>query len=89
MVCSLSLRFIVSPLSATFNAIDKIKPVATWQWGYFILTISLIPLGKIIEDASSFIFVYAVLDTLAYTVYWIMIYSSVNKFDQEIANEVL
>jgi len=81
MVVAYAIRFVVAPLSQIFFALEKIKIVSFWQFGYFIGISSLLLVrGLQIED---FIFYYVIIEIVFYLFYLILILSVSNKYDEK------
>ena len=81
------LQFVVSPVSIFFTAFEKLKVVAIWQIGYFILVSSLFFFKKYgIED---FIWIYTIINIFAYLVYWLLIYFVAKKNDRQISSGLI
>ena len=70
LIFSYAIKFIVSPLSMSIIALEKLRWSALWQFSYFALIIGLFFLkGKSIEE---FFITYAFLEILIYLVYFII-----------------
>jgi len=82
LVFTYGVRFIVSPLTSTFIALEKVKISSIWQVFYFIIILSFYLLDKI--DLSTFILYYVLIDILAYLIYAIMIIKIAINNDQNI-----
>lgn len=71
------LRMVVSGLSVTLQALRRLKWVAVWQVMYFVAIVLIaVPYGWTFEQ---FLVVYAVVDTIAYVVYGVMIVVGVRR----------
>lgn len=71
------LRMVVSGLSVTLQALRRLKWVAVWQVIYFVAIVMIaVPYGW---DFEQFLLVYALVDTLAYVVYGVMIVVGVRR----------
>ena len=83
MVISYALRFVVAPLSQIFFALEKVKTVSYWQYGYFIGMGCLFFLpGKSI---NTFISWYVMIEVLAYLIYLVLILAVAKKYDRSLA----
>ena len=82
LVFSYAIKFVVSPLTAIFTALEKIKISSIWQIGYFILIGSL----YLLKDLSieEFLFYYIILDLFAYSIYYFLLISVCKKYDNKI-----
>lgn len=70
LIFSYAIKFIVSPLSVSIIALEKLKWSALWQFSYFILIISLFFLkGKSFEE---FFIIYAILEIVIYLLYFVI-----------------
>tara|TARA_B100001758_G_scaffold210249_1_gene192895 strand:- start:208 stop:1527 length:1320 start_codon:yes stop_codon:yes gene_type:complete len=68
LIFSYAIKFIVSPLSVSIIALEKLKWRALWQMTYFSLIISLFFLkGKSIEE---FFIIYAIIEVGIYLLYF-------------------
>ena len=82
MVGAYAIRFVVAPLSQIFFALEKIKIVSFWQFGYFIGISSLLLVrGLQIKD---FIFYYVIIEIVFYLFYLILILNVSNKYDKKV-----
>ena len=79
LVFSQSLKFIVSPLSASLVALSDVKYSAFWQIAYFILIGSLF----FIENVSIYdlLKIYLIIDLCAYTIYYFIIRFRIMKYE--------
>lgn len=84
LVFSYAIKFVVSPLTAIFTALEKIKISSIWQIGYFILIGSL----YLLKDLSieEFLFYYIILDLFAYSIYYFLLISVCKKYDNKITS---
>ena len=82
MVIAAAVRFVASPLSATLNAIDKIKPMSYWQWFYFGFILLLIPLSNFYSNPIDFLRVYVLIDICSYLLYWLVTYKFASAHDK-------
>ncbi|MCD4745757.1 MAG: oligosaccharide flippase family protein [Bacteroidales bacterium] len=82
LVFSYSIKFIVSPISIVFPALEKIKIGAIWQIFYFCTIIILVFLPEIaIKD---FLFIYVGIELIAYAIYFFMIYKVTQNYDKSL-----
>ena len=79
LVFSQSLKFIVSPLSASLVALSDVKYSAFWQIAYFLLIGSLF----FIENVSLYdlLKIYLIIDLSAYTIYYFIIRFRIMKYE--------
>ena len=82
LVFAYAIKFVVSPLSSIFISLEKIKLSSIWQTLYFIAICSLFYL----EDSSleKFLTTYVIIDLLAYSVYYILIFSVAKNHDNQL-----
>lgn len=75
LVFSVVIKFIVSPLSTVFLAIDKIRVGSFWQLLYFLTTIVMLFIALMYEF-QVFLWIYIVHEIILYAIYFsLMIYS--------------
>jgi O-antigen/teichoic acid export membrane protein len=76
-----TLKFIVSPLSSTLIALQEVRYSAIWQVLYFAVMIWLfLQPGASIED---FTIRYCLIDLVAYSVYFGLIYSRIQNYEKQ------
>jgi len=82
LVFSYAIKFIVSPLTAIFTALEKIKISSIWQIGYFI-AIGCLYLFKdcTIEE---FLWNYVLIDLASYLIYYFLLIGVCKKYDTKI-----
>ncbi len=80
MVISYGIKFIVSPLSIILTALDKLKALAIWQFGYFITILTLSFLDFL--DIKQFLITYMGIDIIAYGMYLLLINHYVVKYEK-------
>jgi len=82
LVFSYAIKFIVSPLTAIFTALEKIKISSIWQIGYFI-AIGCLYLFKdcTIEE---FLWNYVLIDLASYLIYYFLLVGVCKKYDTKI-----
>jgi O-antigen/teichoic acid export membrane protein len=75
-----TLKFVVSPLSSTLVALQEVRFSALWQILYFasMLWLYLNP-GQDIQD---FVWRYCLVDLIAYSCYYGLIYNRVNHYEK-------
>ena len=88
LVISFAVKFVVSPLSVLFVAIEKIKIASFWQLFYFGLILLLWVFAKFKLDIYQFLIAYAIIEVIAYLCYFFLIITAAKKFDKEIAGEI-
>jgi hypothetical protein len=81
-VFSYSLKFVVSPISIVFPALEKIKIASIWQIFYFCAIITLIFLPKI--AINDFLLIYVGIELIAYTIYFLLIYRITKNYDKSL-----
>ena len=79
LVYSIALKFVVSPLSTIFFAIDKIKVASSWQLAYFVVTISVLVIATSLEF-EKFLWVYVFSDIIMYLLYFLLIIRTTKKY---------
>lgn len=82
LACAYGIRFIVSPLSVVFLALERIKLASVWQVIYFLTLLPLFLLGHL--PVEKFLLVYASLEVAVYLVYLAMILKIVHTYDQSL-----
>lgn len=76
-----TLKFIVSPLSSTLVALQEVRYSAVWQTIYFISMLWLyFNPGSSIQ---AFVLRYCILDLVAYSVYFGLIYSRIQHYEKQ------
>lgn len=81
LIYSYAIRFIVSPLSVCFVALQKVKIQAVWQIVYFIFISSLIFMPK--ENLYSFLKIYVLIEVFAYAIYFLLIFNVLKNNDMK------
>lgn len=81
LVFSFVIKFIVSPLSVTFLATKRLKVMAYWQIGYFLLTLNMFWFTNITIEKFAIYFV--ILDLVTYLIYLLLIFNVAKKSDQK------
>lgn len=79
-ILSLSLiaRFIVSPLSLTLVAMNKLSLVSMWQTGYLVSTVLFFLFCSTIGFEKA-LYLYAIHESVQYLIYFILIYKTINS----------
>jgi O-antigen/teichoic acid export membrane protein len=80
MVFSFALKFVVSPFSAVFTAFEKIHIASIWQIFNFLVLASLFFFGNL--SVYSFVKLYVILEVITYSIYLILIYWVVQKYER-------
>jgi O-antigen/teichoic acid export membrane protein len=78
LVFSIAVKFVVSPLSTIFLAIDRIKVVSIWQLAYFCITILVLVLATSFEF-EKFLWVYVFSEITMYVLYFLLMLYTVKK----------
>ena len=68
LIPAYGLRFLVTPLTITFNALEKMFWCSLWQIAYFLIICSLFFLDDL--SIKEFLYVYLIIDVVAYAVYF-------------------
>lgn len=84
LVFGSALKLIVSPLSSIFAPLGQIKKVSIWHTFYFTLILSLSLLRNL--DIITFLKIYLLLDILAYSILFVMIFWVSNNYEKKIIN---
>ncbi|MBC8146683.1 MAG: oligosaccharide flippase family protein [Bacteroidetes bacterium] len=82
LVFSYAIKFIVSPISIVFPALEKIKIASIWQIFYFCSILTLIFLPKI--AINDFLIIYVGIELIAYAIYFLMIYKVTQNYDKSL-----
>ena len=85
IVFASALKFIVSPLSMVFPALDRIKVSSIWQVIYFVLILSLTFFKDL--DIKDFLMIYVLLELIAYTIHALFILYVIKKYDSNLVNK--
>lgn len=81
LILCFALRFVVSPLSITFVATEKIRIQAIWQVLNFLIIGSLLFVPK--DNFLGFLRTFVVLDIISYSLYFILISWNVNNYEKK------
>jgi O-antigen/teichoic acid export membrane protein len=79
LVYSVAFKFVISPLSSIFLAIDKIKVSSIWQSSYFVVTVSILLISASLEF-EKFLWVYVLSDIIMYLLYFLLMINSTKKY---------
>ena len=79
LIIAYALKFVVSTLSISLTALEKLKPLAIWQIMYFSLIVMLVFVGDI--EILDFLKVLVVIELFSYTIFAIIIYRMVQKYE--------
>jgi len=79
LVFAIAIKFVVSPISTVFLAIDKITTSSVWQLSYFLITFSVLFVA-IHFDIKTFLWIYVANEIVMYIFYFILINFSVKSF---------
>ena len=82
LIASYALKFVVSPLSVTFNALEKIRSNSLWQLLYFLSILSLFFFRHL--PIEEFLMYYLVIDLIAYTVYFGLMAYQVSNYEKSL-----
>ena len=85
LIFSYGIKFIVSPLSAIFISLERIKISSTWQIFYFGLICTLFLLEYI--NIEEFLSYYVIIDIFCYSIYYILIIITTKKYDRQLKND--
>lgn len=85
MIFSFALQLLVTPLSITLAAMEKIKLYSLWQTGYFLAIGSLF-LVKI-QDIYQFLMILTAIEVFFYLLYLILILRVVKKYEKTTSSE--
>ncbi len=81
MILSIGLQFVVSPLSITLTALNKIRLLGLWQIGYFLLILTLYFFKSV--PFLKFLWVLVTIDAMAYLIYFALILHAVKNYQQK------
>lgn len=82
LIAAYALKFIVSPLSVTFNALEKIFLSSLWQVIYFLGIASLFFFEWM--DVETFLITYLIIDLIAYAIYFTLLIGQMNKYEKSL-----
>jgi O-antigen/teichoic acid export membrane protein len=82
LVFAVVVKFVVSPLSIVFLAIDKIRVGSLWQFIYFITTsVMLFIIYEKEYEYEMFLWIYVIHEVILYSLYFVFIICSVRSFN--------
>jgi O-antigen/teichoic acid export membrane protein len=84
LACAYAIRFVVSPLSVVFLALERVKLGSMWQILYFVVLLPLFFLGHV--SIQQFLFIYAGLEIAVYLVYLAMVLHIVRVYDRGLSH---
>lgn len=76
------MNFVVSTYSSVFISFEKLKLLSIWQISYFLIICSLSFFDHI--PLENFLIIYAIIEVLMSSIYCIMIYNVVKKYERAI-----
>ena len=76
------IQFIAAPVSISLTALKKLKVIAVWQVLYFLLLVSLLYID--FNSVKIFFLAFMMINLVAYSIYWILTFTYVRKYDREI-----
>ena len=82
LIASYALKFVVSPLSITFNALEKIRLSSSWQLLYFLSILLLLFFKD--EPIETFLNYYLIIDLIAYTIYYLLMIVQVTSYEKSL-----
>jgi O-antigen/teichoic acid export membrane protein len=82
LIFSYALKFIVSPLSTTLIALQKLNLSAGWQIGYFIAISSLYFFRSL--SIFELMYCYLLIDLIAYSMYFAIIRQAMHKYEKSL-----
>lgn len=85
LVASYALKFLVSPLSITFNALEKIRMSSIWQFFYFISILTLLFFKNL--PVEEFLLYYLVIDLINYSVYFMLMLTQVRIYEKSLTSK--
>lgn len=80
LIYTYALKFIVSPLSVVFIALEKVKVSGIWQLTYFIAICSLFFME--FNDVKDFFIVYLIIELTMYAIYLLLIYLQIKQYEK-------
>jgi O-antigen/teichoic acid export membrane protein len=85
LIYAYALKFIVSPLSVVFIALEKVKVSGIWQLTYFIAICSLFLLK--FNNVREFFIVYLIIELVMYTIYLLMIHRQIRLYEMQLIKD--
>lgn len=86
LACAYAIRFVVSPLSVIFIALERVKVSSLWQILYFLTLLPLFWFGHV--SIRKFLFIYAGLEIVVYLIYMVMILKVVLIYDRTLVQNI-
>lgn len=83
LMFSYAIKFVVSPLSAIFISLNKIRIGALWQAFNFLVLFILLFLNTL--NFPDFIKVLVLIELISYSLYLVLIFISINNYERKIA----
>jgi O-antigen/teichoic acid export membrane protein len=77
-----AIKFVVSPFSVLLYPLNKIKEIGYWQFFYFLMICSLFFFRSF--NIWNFLLVLTIIEVIAYTIYFLLIYISIRSYEQSI-----
>jgi lipopolysaccharide exporter len=87
LVAGAAIKLVVSPLSSTFIALNRIRLGSVWQAAYFICICSLFLLDGL--EVIDFLKIYLAIDIFMYGIYLALILSIVGKYEKNLKNQLV
>lgn len=84
LIFSFAVKLLVSPYSALFTALEKIKVGSMWQFANFSIIILLVILRNL--EIESFLRTFMYLEVISYAIYGVLIISVLNKYEKSLIN---
>lgn len=85
LVFSFALKLLISPFSALFTSLERIKIGSMWQVGNFFILVIIYFVGGI--EITKFLKIFVLLELVSYFVYGILILNITLKYERDIKNE--
>ena len=82
LVFTYAIKFIVSPLTAIFTALNKIKISSMWQIGYFFTIVTSLYMIKDLP-IREFLISYVIIDLVAFSIYYFILLGVCIKSDKK------
>lgn len=82
MVYSFALKFVVSPFSAVFTALERIRTASLWQVFNFLVLSVLFFFREL--PVMDFILLYVLLEVFSYLVYFVLITRVVHQYERSL-----
>lgn len=82
MVIAYAMKFVITPLSVIFFAIEKVKISSFWQLGYFGGMCCLFFFPSL--DINTFILYYVIIEVIFYIIYLILILKVSKQYDRNL-----